>query len=99
MAVNEIALLLHSSVKTIQKYLKLDTDKVEDKVIAREANHRLAMQQKQEEVNTARKMASAGIPIEQIAKEMHHAQKYAEFALEYRKSIRTINILNRRTVG
>lgn len=31
MTVNEIA--LHSSVKTIQKYLKLDTDKVEDKVI------------------------------------------------------------------
>ena len=38
MAVNEIALLLHSSVKTIQKYLKLDTDKVEDKVIARDAS-------------------------------------------------------------
>lgn len=35
MTVNEIALLLHSSVKTIQKYLKLDTDKIEDKVIAR----------------------------------------------------------------
>lgn len=43
--VNEIALLLNSSAKTIQKYLKLDTDKVEDKVIAREANHRFAMQQ------------------------------------------------------
>lgn len=75
MTVNEIALLLHSSVKTIQKYLKLDTDKIEDKVIAREANHRLALQQKQEEVNTARKMACDGIPIEQIAKEMHHTFK------------------------
>lgn len=75
MTVNEIALLLHSSVKTIQKYLKLDTDKIEDKVIAREANHWLAMQQKQEEVNTARKMACDGIPIEQIAKEMHHTFK------------------------
>jgi len=75
MTVNEIALLLHSSVKTIQKYLKLDTDKIEDKVIAREANHRLAIQQKQEEVNTARKMACDGIPIEQIAKEMHHTFK------------------------
>lgn len=40
-----------------------------------EGNHRLAMQQKQEEVNTARKMASDGIPIEQIAKEMHHTFK------------------------
>lgn len=66
MTVNEIALLLHSSVKTIQKYLKLDIDKVS----SREANHQLAMQQKQEEVNTARKMACDGIPIEQIAKEM-----------------------------
>lgn len=75
MTVNEIALLLHSSVKTVQKYLKLDTDKIKDKVIAREANHRLAMRQKQEEVNTARKMASDGIPIEQIAKEMHHTFK------------------------
>lgn len=28
MTVNEVALLLHSFVKTIQKYLKLDTDKV-----------------------------------------------------------------------
>ena len=81
MTVNEIALLLHSSVKTIQKYLKLDTDKVEDKVIAREANHRLAMQQKQEEVNTARKMASAGIPIEQIAKEMHRKRQILRLPL------------------
>lgn len=68
MTVNGMALLLNSSAKTIQKYLKLDTDKVEDKVIAREANHRFAMQQKQEEVNTARKMASDGIPIGKLLK-------------------------------
>ena len=75
MTINEIALLLHSSVKTIQKYLKLDADKIEDKVTVREANHGLAMQQKQAEVDTARKMAYEGIPIEQIAKEMHHTFK------------------------
>lgn len=51
MTVNEIALLLHSSVKTVQKYLMLDPDEIENRTIVKEKKHLLAMKQKQNEVN------------------------------------------------
>ena len=75
LTVNEIALLLHSTTKTVQKYLKLDSSEIVDRVIVKEKNHLLALQQKQQEVDFARRLAKKGIPIEQIAKEMHHTYK------------------------
>ena len=75
LSVNEIALLLHSSPKTIQKYLNIDPNEIEDKVIAREAEHLRANEQKQKEVDEARNLAKKGMPIEEIAKQMHHTYK------------------------
>lgn len=40
-----------------------------DRIIVKEKKHLLALQQKQQEVDCARKLAKNGIPIEQIAKE------------------------------
>lgn len=75
LTVNEIALLLHSSTKTVQKYLKLEPSEIEDRIIIKEKHHLLALQQKQQEVEHARMLAKSGIPIEEISKEMHHTFK------------------------
>jgi transposase len=75
MTVNEIALTLHASPKTIEKYLNIDPNSVEDRVILREGQHRLALEQKQHDVNEARRLYSEGMAIEVIAKELHHAYK------------------------
>ena len=73
----EIALLLHASIKTIDKYLNVDPESVKDKDddILREAGHKLAVSQKQMDVEEARKMFRAGMPVEQIAKELHRTSK------------------------
>ena len=75
MTINEIALLLHSSVKTVQKYLMLNPDEIENRTIVKEENHLLAMKQKPKEVDEARFLAQRGVPIEEIAKSMHHTYK------------------------
>lgn len=57
-------------------------DTVVDKTIAREKQHQLALQQKQKDVDEARELAKNGIPIEHIAKILHHTyrtiQKYLD---------------------
>lgn len=75
MTVSEVAFILHSSLKTITKYLNIDPLSVDDKTIARESLHELAVTQKQKDVEEVRKLASKGIPIEQIAKMTHHTYK------------------------
>ena len=50
LTVNEIALLLHSSTKTVQKYLKLEPSEIVDRIIIKEKHHLFALQQKQQEV-------------------------------------------------
>ena len=47
----EIALILHASIKTVDKYLKADAEKVEERKILRERRHDLSVQQKEQEVN------------------------------------------------
>lgn len=49
MTVYEIALILHSSPKTITIYLNTDPNTVEDKKIAREKQ--LTIEQKQKDIN------------------------------------------------
>lgn len=47
LTISDIALLLHSSPKTIQKYLAIPEDQIpESKAIARERQHQLAVKQK-----------------------------------------------------
>lgn len=76
LAVSDIALLLHSCPATVRKYLAIPEDEIpESKLISRERQHRLAMQQKQQEVEEARKLAQDGYPIERIAILMHHTPK------------------------
>ena len=71
----EIAFILRSSCKTIEKYLNVDLEREKEKVIRGELRHKRAVEQKQNEVEEARRMAKRGIPIEQIAKELHHTFK------------------------
>lgn len=76
LTVSDIALLLHSSPTTIRKYLAIPDEEIpESRPISRERQHQLALQQKQQEVDEARKLARDGYPIEQIAAMMHHTYK------------------------
>lgn len=76
LTISDIALLLHSSPKTIPKYLAIPEDQIpESKAIARERQHQLAVKQKEQEIKEAREMTLAGYPIEQIASQMHRAHK------------------------
>ena len=76
LTVSDIALLLHSSPKTIRKYLAIPEDQIpESKEISRERQHQLTVKQKEQEIEEARKMALAGYPIEQIATLMYHPYK------------------------
>ena len=76
LTVSDIALLLHSSPATIRKYLVIPEGEIpEDRAISRERQHQLALQQKQQEVDEARKLARDGYPIEQISAMMHHTCK------------------------
>lgn len=76
LTISDIALLLHSSPTTIRKYLAIPEEEIpEDRATSRERQHRLALQQKQQEVDEARKLAREGYPIGQIAAMMHHTCK------------------------
>ena len=76
LTISDIALLSHSSPKTIQKYLSISEEQIPETMeIARERQHQLAVKQKEQEIEETRKMALAGYPIEQIATLMHHSYK------------------------
>lgn len=76
LTVSDIALLLHSCPATVRKYLAIPEDEIpENKPTLRERQHHLAIQQKQQEVEEARKLAREGYPIEQISLMMHHTPK------------------------
>ena len=76
LTVSDIALLMHSCPATVRKYLAIPEDEIpESRAISRERQHQLAVQQKQHEVDEARKLAEAGYPIERIATMMHHTSK------------------------
>lgn len=72
MSVDEIAFLLHSGTTTIWKYLKSDPEVVEEHEVAREKQHKLAVKQKQEDIDEVRKLFSEGMSMSQISKEVHH---------------------------
>jgi len=75
MTVAEIAFILHSTTKTVNNYLSIDVATLEDNLIAREEQHKLALEQKQKDIDEIRSMASKGIAVEQIAKITHHTPK------------------------
>lgn len=76
LTISDIALLLHSSPTTIRKYPAIPEEEIpEDRATSRERQHRLALQQKQQEVDEAGKLAREGYPIGQIAAMMHHTCK------------------------
>lgn len=68
--------MLHSSPTTIRKYFAIPEDEIpKDRAVSRERQHQLARQQKQQEVDEARRLAGDGYPIGQIAAMMHHTYK------------------------
>ena len=67
--------LLHCTPKTVEKYLNINPATVVDRTIVREKQHQLAVQQKQKDVDEARELAKKGIPIEHIAKMLHHTYR------------------------
>lgn len=76
LTVSDIALLMHSCPTTVRKYLAIPENEIpESRATSRERQHQLAVQQRQREVDEARKLAKAGYPIEQIATMMHHTRK------------------------
>jgi transposase len=88
LTVADIALLLHSSPTTISKYLAIPEEAISDcNIVSREKQHRLAMLQKQQEVDEARKLVKSGYPIEQVAAMMHHTYKTIQNYLDPNYSI------------
>lgn len=76
LTVSDIALLLHSAPATVRKYLAVPEEGIpECRAVSRERQHQMAVQQKQREVDEARKLAQDGYPIEQISVMMHHTCK------------------------
>ena len=90
MTVSDIALLLYSSPKTIQKYLSIPEDQIpESKVLVREWQHQLTVKQKEQEIKEAKEMALAlaGYLIEEIASQMHRTYKTMQNYLNSEYSI------------
>ena len=76
LTVSDVALLLHPSPTAIRKYPAIPDEEIpESRPTSRERRHQLALQQKQQEVDEARKLARDGYPIEQIAAMMCHTYK------------------------
>ncbi|WP_411682701.1 ISL3 family transposase [Clostridium thailandense] len=71
--ISEIALLIHSSTTTINRYLSISENEIpEDKKISRERQHQFAVEQKQKEVDEARTLYNQGYSISAIGIMMHH---------------------------
>lgn len=76
LTISDIALLLHSTPTTINKYLAITEEALgESQFIAREKQHKLAMIQKQQEVDEARRLIQEGFTIEKIAVMMNHTYR------------------------
>jgi len=76
LTIQEIAYLLHSGVKTVERYVNIPENALpEEKPIARERQHQEAVRQKQREIKFAQKLAAEGKSITEIAVEMHHTNK------------------------
>lgn len=87
MTVHEIASVLHCTPKTVEKYLNIDPTTVVDRTIVREKQHQLVVQQKQKDVDEARELAKKGIPIEHIAKMLHHTYRTIQNYLDPQYSV------------
>ncbi len=76
LTVSDIALLLHSTPTTINRYLVIPEESLSDnQFIAREKQHQLAIEQKQHEVDEARRLVQEGYTIEKIALMMNHTYR------------------------
>ncbi|MDO4327691.1 MAG: transposase [bacterium] len=74
--VNDIALLLHSSVTTIKRYLSMPEDEISEKEEnTRERQHLEQIQKKQAAINEVRKLYSEGHSIDEITRITGHVTK------------------------
>jgi DNA-binding NarL/FixJ family response regulator len=76
LTIQEIAYLLHSGCKTVEKYLAIPENEIpEDRHILRERQHQEAVKHKEEEINRIRQMYNGGMCIAEIARATHHTPK------------------------
>jgi len=96
LTIAEIALLLHSTVKTINRYLSISENEIpEDRKISRERQHQLAIEQKQKEVDETREFYKQGHFIEKIGKLMHHIPQTVKNYLDPSFSVVSVKYDNR----
>ena len=96
LTIAEIALLLHSTVKTINRYLSISENEIpEDRKISRERQHQLAIEQKQKEVDETRELYKQGYSIEYIGKLMHHIPQTVKKYLDPSFSVVSVKYDNR----
>lgn len=96
LTIAEIALLLHSTVKTINRYLSISENEIpEDRKISREHQHQLAIEQKQKEVDETRELYKQGYSIEKIGKLMHHIPQTVKKYLDPSFSVVSVKYDNR----
>ena len=76
LTIQEIAYLLHSGVKTVERYIHIPENEIPvDNTIIREQRHQEVIRQKQNEIKLAQELTAAGKSITEIAVEMHHTKK------------------------
>lgn len=73
LTIEEIALLLHSTTKTVQRYLAIPESEIpKNKPNTYERQHQLSVRKKQNEIDEAKELYSQGYPITKMAMMMHH---------------------------
>ncbi|SET71705.1 Transposase [[Clostridium] aminophilum] len=88
LTIQEIAYLLHSGCKTIEKYLAIPENEIpEDRHIQRERQHQEAVKHKEEEISDIKQMYKEGMCIAEIAKATHHTPKTVEAYLDPNYSV------------
>ena len=74
--INDIALMLHSSVNTISKYLSCSEDDLPKNIsFARQRQHEREMQRKKEAIEEVRDLYDTGHSVEEISKLTGHTRK------------------------
>ena len=83
LTIQEIAYLLHSGCRTVEKYLAIPEDEIpEDRHTLLERQHQEAIKQKEEEAGRIRQLYESGMCIAEIARATHHTTKTVKSYLD-----------------
>lgn len=82
-SVSDIALLLHSKIKTVQKYVEMSEDDIpESRITARERQHLEEIERKRNAINEVRQLKEEGYSISEIARRTCHTNKTVRLYLD-----------------